>query len=42
MADTILDAERAQQAAMRDTRTWVRVPEGWRVLAAHIAPAPRS
>jgi ketosteroid isomerase-like protein len=27
---------------MRYTRTWVRAREGWRVLAAHIAPAPRS
>ena len=24
---------------MRYTRTWTRDPDGWRVLAAHIAPA---
>jgi ketosteroid isomerase-like protein len=27
---------------MRYTRTWVRDGGGWRVLAAHIAPAARS
>jgi hypothetical protein len=25
---------------VRYTRTWVRGPDGWRVLAAHIAPLP--
>ena len=27
-------------ADVRYTRTWIRAPSGWRLLAAHVGPAP--
>jgi hypothetical protein len=39
-AHTCTEFERDGQRG-RQTQTWVRLPEGWRIVAAHISQTPR-
>jgi hypothetical protein len=36
-ASTLFDRESAEGRIGRQTQTWVRFPEGWRVVAAHVS-----
>lgn len=39
-AVTITEFEREGDARGRQTQTWVKFAEGWRIVSAHISPAP--